>query len=257
MDAILLGELRDLVLLACERAHYTNTGEVLLQHAGHRSFGLVGDLEHLLHLVEEDVREQPDERDQAQRHPREPRVEPEQNRRYGEDQQDRAADLHHVAREEYAQRFDVGTAALYEVAGVGVIVVTGAQVVQVAIQRFAQAPHDRFGGNRRPNAAHVLEHTANTGHRNGKYGGQQQVPGERVLRAECLLQPLRRSHQHRRTERDVLRHHHVDRILRDQRRAEHAEVCDRHCDDGTGVADALPGGDGPEIVVFRVCHDPS
>ncbi len=74
-------------------------------------------------------------RDQAQRQPTRGRVSI-QNR-IGvtvSKQQDRAADLDDVARQEHAQRLDVGAAALHEVAGVGVVVERRAQVVQAAVQ---------------------------------------------------------------------------------------------------------------------------
>jgi uncharacterized cupin superfamily protein len=104
---IAFGELLDLVVLTGEGTHHADSGEVLLQGGRHGGFGLVGHLEHHLDPREEQIGAHGENRQQAQRHPGQAGVHPEQNRRDAGDQHDGAADLDHVAGEKDPQRLDV------------------------------------------------------------------------------------------------------------------------------------------------------
>ena len=235
-----------LAFLLRESAHHPDAGEVLLQDRRHLALGTVGLLEQVLDPGEEDVSADGKQRQQADGVPGEVRVQPEEDGHDGQHQQARAADLDHVRGQEHAHRLDVRTAALDEVARVRVVEELRAQVMQPPKELLPQPPADRLRRHRGPQPAQEEKEAADRGDGDARQGRHDEVRQVRVGRSDAFGD----GHEQGRAQREVALVHDVDRVLGDERRAEHQHVRDRHRDDRARVSCTLAPGDGPEAGSF-------
>ena len=231
----------DFVVLARERPHQADAGQVFLQAGRQRPLGFVGDLELRPDLREEVVRAGDDERHQHEREPGEPGVSDEQDGRHHGEQQHRASDLHDLGRQEDTHGLDIGTAALHEVAGVGLVEEHGRKVMQTREQGLPQAAGERLGGNGGPTALEELAASAEAGECDAGDGGDHQV-GDIGFAAEYIGQTVGRSHEDSGTEREVLVVYDVQHVAAHQGHGEHEGAGEAGGHDGGGVPQALAGG---------------